>query len=91
MEKMTRRELQKFKSAHGLHGLVLPNSGPGRAPAPARTSKRSTTTKNVDKEEGEGNGNVQSASGVQEFETESNEVTRDMKLEFVAKIKKLSN
>ena len=42
MEKMTRRELQKFKSAHGLNGLVLPNSNPVRAPPPARSSKRTT-------------------------------------------------
>jgi hypothetical protein len=51
MEKMTRRELQKFKSAHGLHGLVLPTSGPSRAPAPARSSKRNTNLKNADKDE----------------------------------------
>ena len=41
MEKSTRRELTKFKSAHGLHGLVLPNSVPQRAAAPPRSSGRS--------------------------------------------------
>ena len=90
MEKMTKRELQKFKSAHGLHGLVLPSSGPSKTQAPARSSKRSAAQKNTEKDD-DGNTNMQSASGVVEYQDESNEVTRDMKLEFVAKIKKLSN
>ena len=52
MEKMTRRELQKFKSAHGLNGLVLPNSVLGRAPAPSRASKRSTNQRtSLDKDD----------------------------------------
>jgi hypothetical protein len=41
MEKMTRREIQKFKSAHGLNGLVIPNSGATRPQPPSRASKRS--------------------------------------------------
>ena len=88
MEKMTRRELQKFKSAHGLNGLVIPQTGATRAPVPARTSKRSTTQRpsaKEDKDMENADENKDSA------EAESNEVTRDMKLEFVNKIKKLSN
>jgi hypothetical protein len=42
MEKMTRREIQKFKSAHGLNGLVIPNTGATRPQPPSRASKRST-------------------------------------------------
>jgi len=43
MEKMAKRELQKFKSSYGLNGLVIPNSGATRAPVPSRASKRSVT------------------------------------------------
>lgn len=53
MEKMTRREIQKFKSAHGLNGLVIPNSGATRPQPPSRASKRATNPKstgNADKE-----------------------------------------
>lgn len=54
MEKSSRRELTKFKSAHGLHQLVLPNSVPVRTAAPARSSKRSTNNRSntpVDKDD----------------------------------------
>ena len=93
MEKSSRRELVKFKSAHGLHQLVLPNSVPARTAPPARTSKRSTNNRSntpVDKEESNAH---QPANDqiIQEAQIDSNEVTRDMKLEFVGKIKKLSN
>jgi len=50
MEKMTKRELQKFKSAHGLNGLVLPASGNTRAAAaPARSSKRAGGPKQTER------------------------------------------
>jgi hypothetical protein len=91
MEKMSRREIQKFKSAHGLNGLVIPASGSTRAPTPARSSKRGgQRTNNAEK------GGEDGAQGTDENmrdsgDMDSNEVTRDMKLEFVGKIKKLSN
>ena len=88
MEKMTRRELHKFKSAHGLSGLTLPNSGATRAAAPARASKRSGNQKNNTKEDKDMDGGDDLRDS---GEQDSNEVTRDMKLEFVSKIKKMSN
>ena len=87
MEKMTKRELQKFKSAHGLNGLALPVPGTLRAAAPARTSKRG----NEKKPEADINMEAAAEEMRESAEVDSNEVTRDMKLEFVGKIKKLSN
>ena len=89
MEKMSKREMQKFKSAHGLNGLVLPTSAPKPA-APARSSKRggaaapSKPAANEDR-------NVEMEDQRESAEFDSNEVSRDMKLDFVNKIKKLSN
>jgi len=90
MEKMTKRELQKFKSGHGLHGVVLPSTSTARAQPPARASKRSGASrqepKAAEKEIDEVNEEMRDSGDI-----DSNEVTRDMKLEFVSKIKKLSN
>ena len=81
MEKVSRRELQKFKSNYGLSNLQLPVSGPARPVAPARASKRTAKAEETEAIEGD------------QFDPHANPdvVTREMKLEFVAKIKKLSN
>ena len=47
MEKMARRELMKFKSAHGLNGLVIPVPGPSKSAPANRSSKRGTTQKHA--------------------------------------------
>jgi hypothetical protein len=93
MEKMARREIQKFKSAHGLNGLVIPNTGATRPLPPSRASKRSVTQRTAATADREPNDVAMGAEdNLQEYgEQESNEVTRDMKLEFVNKIKKLTN
>jgi len=73
--------------------LVIPNSGATR-PAPAgRTTKRAPTVRSAGNAEKEVNDSVMDNQDQQadEGEQESNEVTRDMKLDFVNKIKKLSN
>jgi hypothetical protein len=91
MEKLTRREIQKFKSAHGLNGLTIPNSGATRVTAqPSRSSKRGAVQKSTtpaDRDENMATDENQRDSG----DIDSNEVTRDMKLDFVNKIKKLGN
>lgn len=89
MEKMTRREIQKFKSAHGLNGLVIPNSGATRAQPASRASKRAAATKSANQDKDESMLNEE--NNRDSNEQDSNEVTRDMKLDFVNKIKKLSN
>lgn len=58
MEKMTRREIMKFKSAHGLNGLVIPNSGATRPQPPSRASKRSANQRTNAPAEKEGNDTV---------------------------------
>lgn len=89
---MTRREVQKFKSAHGLNGLAIPNSGATRPQNPSRSSKRATNPRNAATTDREANDVVMEGEGNKDFaEPDSNEVTRDMKLDFVNKIKKLSN
>lgn len=79
-----------------MHSLVLPSSSNhARAAAPPRASKRTATQKNGpnDKEEGKGPSGFGGGDGgdVGGNEVESNEVTREMKLDFVIKIKKLTN
>jgi hypothetical protein len=93
MEKTTRREIQKFKSSHGLNGLPIPNSGATRPLPPSRASKRSVNQRNTANPDKDANDAVMGTDeNMQDSgDQESNEVTRDMKLEFVNKIKKLSN
>jgi len=92
MERMTKRELQKFKSANGMHSIILPTSSNAtrQAVVPPRNKRASTQKTVVDKEEVKAPGGVGDGAGIVGVE-ESNEVTREMKLDFVAKIKKLSN
>ena len=42
-EKMTRRELQKFKSQYGLSTLVIPIANTAKLAPPVRASKRTAT------------------------------------------------
>ena len=95
MERMTKRELQKFKSSNGLHSLILPtSSGQTRPQPPPRASKRNASQRTKPEGEDIKAGPIDTAMGGDSGnpnEVESNEVTRDMKLEFVSKIKKLTN
>lgn len=83
MERMTKRELQKFKQQNGMHSIVLPSSANTTRQqvmnqvAPPKSNKRAANPKNNDEFKGEyADGNVAPAE-------ESNEVTTEMKLEFV--------
>ena len=101
MERTTKRELQKFKSANALHNLILPTSqGPQRPPPPSRASKRNAAQRTpIEKETGPKGGGARAPGepgaeaddGTAYGEAESDKVSRNMKLEFVAKIKKLTN
>jgi hypothetical protein len=51
MEKMSRREIQKFKSQYGMHTLTIPNSNLNKQVIPNRPSKKTVSHKNpVEKE-----------------------------------------
>lgn len=93
MEKMTRRELQKFKSQYGLNGLTLPNSAPQRTAVPARSSKRSNNQRTTAEKDSivDAQKLIKGGEPGQDPNAQIDEVTKDMKLEFCAKVKKLSN
>ena len=94
MEKVSRRELQKFKTQHGYPLLQLPSSGNAKNAQPARASKRTQQKAPAGRDTGEmaGMGTTENNSGLVDDAAEmADVVTREQKLEFVAKIKKLSN
>lgn len=77
--------------------LQLPTGGAARAQPPARASKRNTSkppTEPNQKGRETGDGQINGENGLlpqDELDNMTDVVTRDMKLEFVNKIKKLSN
>lgn len=90
MEKMAKRELQKFRSNYGLHALVLPSE--------RRISKRTNNSKGEKGASDEAPGGSianggagENGQSVPDGPTKQDIVTREMKLEFVSKIKKLTN
>ena len=94
MDKVSRRELQKFKTQHGYPLLQLPSSGNPKNAQPARASKRTQQKAPPGRESGDmgGMGTTENNSGFVDDAAEmADVVTRENKLEFVAKIKKLSN
>uniref|UniRef100_A0A7S3FUQ5 Bromo domain-containing protein n=1 Tax=Strombidium rassoulzadegani TaxID=1082188 RepID=A0A7S3FUQ5_9SPIT len=88
MEKLTRREMQKFRSNYGLHALILPSE--------RRNNKRATDKKTSSAAPADNLGGGTASQGGDQVLGEMVEtskvdvVTREMKVEFVTKIKKLS-
>ncbi len=51
MEKMSRREIQKFKSQYGMHTLTIPVSNLNKQIHPNRSTKRAVSGKNPNEKE----------------------------------------
>ena len=94
LERMTKKEIGKWKSQNSLQAVVVPNSGATRPPpAPRTQGKRNNSQRQATTSSGPPKESVEPKEDVdmKETELESTDVTRNMKLEFVSKIKKLTN
>lgn len=93
MEKVSKRELHKFKTQYGYQDLELPTKNGSKLNGPSRTSRRNNVKggRGDSADQMAGMGTYESGSGKQDEQMDAEAVSREQKLEFVSKIKKLSN